>query len=301
MNVNKNNVSIGCWNVNGFTQKTVKAKASFGLRKDIISHLGFDILALSETHLKEDEQLNLPGYRWVGNNRHTLHSRAKKGSGGVGFLIKDDLLEHYDYEVLDKTYEDLLWIKLVNKKDKAGIYLCSCYLPPASSSRGNSSQQFFSQLSSDINQLGEGFPIFVMGDLNARVGDMQDYEGAKRTPLDTKKNSHGMKFIKFLKSSQMCMLNGRGESKYDNFTSVSSRGKSVVDYIITPYKNLNCCSEFKVKLVSSCLSDFELNPGLASIPDHSILSFTCKFPEKQQDTPLEKRKTLKRVKSKESK
>ena len=44
--------------------------------------------------------------------------------------------------------------------------------------------------------------------------------------------------IGFLKDVGMCIVNSRGKSEVDNFTSVSSRGKAVVDYCITSFTGL---------------------------------------------------------------
>ena len=46
-----------------------------------------DIVAISETHLKEDDVLNYFGYIWEGEN----HRNARKADRGVGFLIKKDI------------------------------------------------------------------------------------------------------------------------------------------------------------------------------------------------------------------
>ena len=43
-----------------------------------------DILAISETHLKEKTEFTIAGYEWVGQN----FERTARGSRGVGFLIK---------------------------------------------------------------------------------------------------------------------------------------------------------------------------------------------------------------------
>ena len=41
------------------------------------------------------------GYRWFGCNRRTLHRKAVRGSGGVGVLIREEVLKEYAVEVLD--------------------------------------------------------------------------------------------------------------------------------------------------------------------------------------------------------
>lgn len=54
----------------------------------------------------------------------------------------------------------------------------------------------------------------------------------------------------FLRDSRMCVLNGRIDPLCDNFTSVSPKGKAVVDYIVVPIDCLEDCLEFQVLLVS---------------------------------------------------
>ena len=43
-----------------------------------------------------------------------------------------------------------------------------------------------------------------------------------------------MIFIEFLNDAKLCCLNGRICNDNDNFTSVSRKGRSVVDYICIP-------------------------------------------------------------------
>ncbi len=46
----------------------------------------------------------------------------------------------------------------------------------------------------------------------------------------------------------MCILNGRITPQFDNYTSVSVKGKSVVDYFAVSHKNLGLCKSFKIHL-----------------------------------------------------
>ena len=182
--------------------------------------------------------------------------------------------------ILDKSFEDLLWIKLTDKNDPDnGAYFCSCYLPPSGSSRGDTSQQFYNKLTSDVYQYQNDLPLFIMGDLNGRIGESLDFNDSidsipNRIPLDKVRNQQGDSLIEFLKDSRMCTMNGRGDPKMDNYTSVSPRGHAVVDYIITPYECLQNVTGFKVLLVQNCLEQFCITPNTAKIPDHSILTCT---------------------------
>ena len=41
-----------------------------------------------------------------------------RGSGGVGFLIKETCLRQYEVEILDDEVEDVLWIRM---QDRSGV------------------------------------------------------------------------------------------------------------------------------------------------------------------------------------
>lgn len=94
--------------------------------------------------------LQLDGYKWYGNNRKNIHIRAKTGSGGVGFLIKNELLDYFDVSVLDDTSEGILWLKLKHKFENVTLLPCVCYLPPENSSRRLDVHTFFDNVLTDI-------------------------------------------------------------------------------------------------------------------------------------------------------
>ena len=77
-----------------------------------------------------------------------------------------------------------------------------------------------------------------------------------------------------LRESNSCVLNGRFDPLKNNFTSISVRGKSVVDYIITSNSLLHLINDFHVYT----MSDLLLTYGLESLigersrpPDHSFV------------------------------
>ena len=44
------------------------------------------------------------GYRWFGHNRKGLHRKAVRGSGGVGVLVRDNVLVECGVKVLDAKW-----------------------------------------------------------------------------------------------------------------------------------------------------------------------------------------------------
>ncbi|MES9883775.1 MAG: reverse transcriptase family protein [Sedimenticola sp.] len=272
-------MTLASWNVNGYYVNQANV-ASREFRANIIDCINCDIVSLCETHLKHDELIILPGYKWVGNNRKNLTPGATRGSGGVGFLIKSRLLEYYVLTVLDCSHDDILWIKLTSKTDTTEcLYLCSCYLPPQGSSRGDFSQEFYDILTAQIYQYHGDEPLFVLGDVNGRIADLQDFNEnldnvPRRVNIDTVRNQFGNALIDFLKDTKMCVVNGRGDSTCDNYTCISTRGKSVVDYIIAPHAHLDTVKHFRVITVSDCTKRYNITTGTAKLPDHSILLCT---------------------------
>ena len=124
----------------------------------------------------------------------------------------------------------------------------------------------------------------MCGDFNARLGHLNDVldciDGLpSRSVLDTQKNSYS--FIECLQDAKLCMLNGRINPELNNYTSISGRGKAVVDYMLVPHDCIDNCKYFGVQTVNDLVEKYNLH-GLISErckpPDHSILSLnftTC--------------------------
>ena len=80
--------------------------------------------------------------------------------------------------------------------------------------------------------------MVILGrDFNARLGNMKDFiegldEIPPRTVIDETQNEHGKLFNDFLLQSKSCILNGRIEPLKDSFTSISHKGRSIVDYFV---------------------------------------------------------------------
>jgi hypothetical protein len=95
----------------------------------------------------KDEELILDNYTFIGNNRTKLHINAKKGSGGVAFLLSNELLKDFNVSVIDNDNEGILWIKLKCKNNfYENIIACVCYLPPENSTRRVDGQKFYENL-----------------------------------------------------------------------------------------------------------------------------------------------------------
>ena len=110
---------------------------------------------------------------------------------------------------------------------------------------------YLDNLLTDFYQFQYNGLVFICGDFNSRCGDLEDFivgidDIVSRSVKDFKLNLYGERFIEFLISTNMCMLNGRVDNDQDNFTLVSTQGSAVVDYCIVTHSNFSQFSDFRV-------------------------------------------------------
>ena len=105
--------------------------------------------------------------------------------------------------------------------------------------------------------------IVLFEDFNARVGKVNDYncefdEIRSRMVIDEVCNKNGQLFIDFLNDSKFCVLNGRFGEQSTQYTSISTRGKAVVDYVCVPHDVLEQCLDFKIYNCNDMIDSFNL-------------------------------------------
>ena len=105
----------------------------------------------------------------------TLHTNAKRGSGGVGVFVRDDLVQIFEISVLDKTVEGILLLKLSTRLGTENLVLCVCNLPPAESTGHVDAESFYCNLLEPVYAYQNVDQMFICGDLNSRVGTDTDY------------------------------------------------------------------------------------------------------------------------------
>ena len=187
--------------------------------------------------------------------------RARKGSGGVAVLIRDYLLYHYDVNLIDKKCDGIVGVELKNKTSGYTIHVYACYLPPVDSPYSNTTK-FLGHLINKLYMNSHVDMFVASGDFNARIGSKQDYieqvdSTTKRISIDTLCNANFDVFLEFLKDAKLCTLNGRVTPECDDYTCLNSRGKSVVDYILTTHKNISRCLKCMVFRVNNLLESHE--------------------------------------------
>ena len=267
-------MNIASWNINGWTDNNNI------LREKIIQNLDCKIVCLSETHLKDKNNINIPGFTWYGHNRVVKHVNAVRGSGGVGILIKDHLLKDFEISCVDKAVDGIISLSLKNKHTDCHIFIMNGYLPPENSPYSCNSTDFFSYMLTQLYMNYDADFVLICGDFNCRTGRLQDAiididDIQCRDILDEQKNNFGEIFIDFLHDAKLCMLNGRVNRENNNYTSISTKGKAVVDYMLTFHDCLDKCKLFNVITMSDIIEELNIQSIISERckpPDHSILT-----------------------------
>ena len=158
-----------------------------------MKHFNLDVVGIAETHLANNADLQVGGYKWFGNCRKQVHNKAWNSSGGVGFLVSEECLQDFDVKVADNSYEGILWITIVHKRCQNAKFRASvCYLPPEHSSLNVNGQEFYETLLGQVYSF-QNDPYYICGDFNSRLGELVDFiEGEdsieRRHVVDFKKN-----------------------------------------------------------------------------------------------------------------
>ncbi|CAG2196716.1 unnamed protein product [Mytilus edulis] len=260
---------------------------SWHVKPECVRYYNLHILGLAETHLTGNTGINIDGYTWFGLNRKEIHIRAKTGSGGVGILIRNDVRDEFNINIVEDNTDGIIWVKFEDKNFAHNcFYVCVIYLPPENSTRAVNIHEFFDILMTNIYTIPQGKPFYICGDWNSRCSDLPDsIEGIDKLPqrnvVDFQHNGYGNIFCDFLTDVNCCILNGR-KTLHNDFTFVSTRGMSVVDYCVLPYEHLDNFNNFNVIRTSSiveqinALGKYDLKKAM---PDHSLLTwdFTLNF------------------------
>ncbi len=290
-------MSCGFWNVRGLGVNSDKTESIV----DCLQWLNLDILGIAETHLSPSDKIDIKGYNWFNHPRKHKHRYAKSSSGGVGFLIKDEMLKCFHVDILDASHTDILWLKLTSKDNNTLSYLaCVCYLPPDGSSSNVDASEFYDVLLTQIYKYQDNGQYFICGDLNSRIGKMKDFipgedDVEERDVIDCETNRYGKLLYDFLISSETSILNGRNFISND-FTSVSQKGLAVVDYVIVPQDELKHCTGTEIFRARNLydIADTYLH---VSIPDHSLLKWNMNITA-QMHTPNNDSKPMPHMQSK---
>ena len=223
--------------------------------------------------------LTIENYTFFAHNRKVMHRRAPKTFGGVGIFVKNSIFVSFDVSIIDEEIDGIQGIQLIEKVSGFSIIVYNCYLPPVNSVYCFDNNDFFGHLTQQLYLHSECDIVIICGDFNARTGNLKDIISeidnvAPRVNVDDVIQGHGEEFIEFVKDSRLCILNGRFNPLQNNYTFISDKGKSVVDYIITPHDCLHMFGKFEVWTMGYLAEKFDIVHLISAnckLSDHSML------------------------------
>ena len=96
------------WNVNGWT------RGNELIRTQILDKINANIICINETFLTGQNTISIDGYTWYEHNRPTKHVNARRGSGGVGLFVRNELFNHFKVEIKDKSIDGILLLQFTH-------------------------------------------------------------------------------------------------------------------------------------------------------------------------------------------
>ena len=277
------NLSIGFQNISGKHCPTLGCKLSNQIK------FQNDIEILGETWSKCKKCSNVvEGYELIEFINPAKRANCKKGrdSGGLLVFAKNHISQ--SLKVLKKG-DNRIWFEISDAlfhdiPDK--IKICAAYAPPENSHY--LSTCFWEDFEEEMIALTNiNSPTIIIGDLNARTGNLLDYvevdgpqdefisnirpKPALRKNCDSVVNKFGKKTAHICSSFNLQIANGRflGD-QWGNFTHLNpNKGQSTVDYALISDSLFEHIEDFKVLPLNdySDHSKIVINVKHAKIPD----------------------------------
>ena len=180
----KNNnlgLSIDFWNINGLSEE----KSENDIYQKYINK--FDIIFVSETWKSETfiNKLQHP----AGNLHVSIcrKTKNKKGwtSGGILFYYRKELSN--SLSVLDKSHENIIWLKLSKGllKTPMNVYIAGVYNSLKNSSYTKHNEcNIIDTLRDQLSKFSLNNMVFVGGNFNSRIGTQNDFIIEKEKDLN---------------------------------------------------------------------------------------------------------------------
>lgn len=214
----RNNINIASWNIISWG----------GREQDILNELNnfkIDFCALSETKKKGNGTTKFGNYVLAYSGK----KKEERASAGVGLMIHEKFSNNI--EEIEYVNERIILVTL--KFPNATWYLLSVYAPDISKTK-EQRESFYEDLHNIISQIPQHSLLFLMGDLNARVGN-KIIPNIKQRFNENVTNENGDLLINLCAMNSLRINNTFFEHKNGHkITWANSRGQeSTIDYIIT--------------------------------------------------------------------
>ena len=155
-------LKVGTWNFSGLCSEHKQKEVT-----EILSRLNINIMAGQESWEREGKNI-VDGYKWFGKPRKDQSN--PRGEGGVGFLVKECLVDEVVF-VSTVKYEENVWMKVRSGREREAVYICCVYMPTDSSSV-SVIEESYASLKEDVLGFKQKGRVLLLGDFNVRVGSL---------------------------------------------------------------------------------------------------------------------------------
>ena len=300
---------IAHWNIEGLHNQKSDEKLKTA-DPDFIGHINSkSIIFISETHIGEETTFTVPCYL-VHSFTRKKHPKARRFSGGIAILVKEDITK--GVKVLPNTSKspDLVWLKLDSKFFglSCDIYIGAIYASPKNSTYTQRMEvNVFDLLHEDISSFSKQGKVIVMGDFNARTGTEPDYIVddddqycdlyddyvvdcdndllLPRKNRDEKVNGYGKELLDLCWTTGIRIANGRCLGDLEgSFTCHQYNGSSTVDYALIQKDIMSDVMffrvhEFKCTISDHCMISIGLNIQY-NVTASNVMVNLCNFDNK---------------------
>ena len=221
-----------------------------------------------ESWTNKDSDIDIEGYISHNFFRKFQNRNAKRHSGGIVLYYKETIQQ--GISVVRTHIDTIIWIKLdhIFFNTDSDIYICGVYLWGEDSPAYNiTNVDLFEIIQSDIYDFECLGSVYVVGDLNSRIGSRHDYisfdnyvpcmdfDGyvpdsnmPERISQDKVSNNFGIKLLDLCKSTGMRVCNSRIGNDFNvgMYTYATSQGASVIDYLLANEINFPLIHNFTV-------------------------------------------------------
>lgn len=272
-----------------------------------------DIVLLTETWTSELSNVEIVGYSCCKAHRKLRKKTARRDSGGLIVYVKENLTAGVEF--IRSKNDDLMWLKF----DKTffsfdrDVMVCLCYVVPQNSTRQNVINfDIFDEIQTHIAEFeSEATNWYVItGDFNARTASNPDFvehdndfvhmplpenysvDGVwPRKSEDKTVNEYGRRLLELCISTGLRIVNGRvGQDQgHGKFTCETSRGSSVVDYVVSSVELFPHIADFAVheatpfsdhNLISCVLNVNVKNNDQSDLSPYGLDRYICRKTKK---------------------
>ena len=259
------------WNIHGIHSTTIGEKQKDPKFQEVVSH--HDIICISELHT--DIDISIQGFTVLKQKFRKKNHKGPKIGGGIAVYARQNMAKNF--ELIPTSNADSIWVKTVpttGETIQLGFFYCS---PEKVNSK------VMETVNGEVQKLASEVNTYILGDFNARTktecenliydksdedlgvpsGMLEQDMPLPRNSEDAKPNARGREFLDLCRMNDLCIANGRTIGDlFGKYTCHQSRGSSVVDYLIVPYRSL------------PNVRDFTVGEFLPSLSDHCPLTST---------------------------